>query len=147
MPKSKETINENKSGASKGRKLPDISKIPPDAIWAVAERYGYGSLKYDTPEDGTGPKGSNWEKGLPWSDHYSALGRHLLAFWGGEDLDQGMIDDMKGYGYELHDLNGSELHIAAVAWHAMCLLHIQINKEHYAELDDRSLISGFKETK
>ena len=29
----------------------------------------------------------NWEKGMDWSRVYDSLNRHLLAWWGGEDLD------------------------------------------------------------
>lgn len=145
MPKVKENIIENESGGSKGVKLADFSKIPPDALWALAERYGLGSAKYDNIErDGTGPRGSNWEKGLPFSQMYQAFQRHANAAWGGEDIDEAVLDGIgEELGIEIGDLNGAELHWAAVAFYAIGFLHIQMNYDHYQQFDDRSLISGF----
>ena len=48
----------------------------------------------------------NWEKGYDWSLSYGALQRHLLAFWGGEDLDEEFGDS----------------HLAAAGFHIMVLL-------------------------
>lgn len=147
LPKAKERIVENASGGAKGEKLANFAKIPPDALWATAERFGIGTAKYDNIErDGTGPKGSNWAKGLPWSSLYNGLDRHLKAFWGGEDVDLQVLDDGIGelLGISIKDMNGGELHMAAAAWHALCLLHYVLNYEEFKEFDDRSPTSAFR---
>ena len=140
----------HEGGGSKATKLADFSKIPPETLWAVAERFGIGSAKYDNVEaDGTGPIGSNWAKGLPWSSSYSALMRHLMAAWGGEDIDRQVLDGLNGpgeglEGATLEDLNGAEYHMAAVAWHALVLLYYTMHKDDYPEqFDDRDPRSLF----
>jgi Domain of unknown function (DUF5664) len=55
---------------------PPIALVPPELILAAAEAFGYGAQKYSA---------HNYRKGLPVSEIYSALQRHLLAFIGGED--------------------------------------------------------------
>ena len=55
-----------------------IHLIPPEIIHALAAVYAYGARKY-------APR--NWEKGMDWSRMYDSAMRHLLAFWGGEDID------------------------------------------------------------
>jgi hypothetical protein len=52
--------------------------LPPDAISALATILTDGAAKYN-------PR--NWEKGMDWSRPYAALLRHLMAWWGGEDID------------------------------------------------------------
>lgn len=60
----------------------------------------------------------NWEKGLKWSRVYSALQRHLTAFWGGEEVDE-----------------ETELfHVAQAAWGCFVLLEFM---QTHRELDDR----------
>lgn len=97
------------TGAAKGSKLARFSLIPPKCLWELAEHYGKGSLKYAD---------RNWEKGYDWHLSYDALGRHLLAFWMGEDIDPE---------------TGSH-HLIAVAWHAFCL---RTFLESHPEKDDR----------
>ena len=52
--------------------------IPPDALEALAKILTDGAKKYGA---------RNWEKGMAWSRAYAALQRHLLAWWGGQDVD------------------------------------------------------------
>ena len=106
------TVDE-KTGAAKGVKLARFDLIPPKCIWELAEHYGKGSIKYAD---------RNWEKGYDWSKSYGALGRHLLLFWMGEDIDQE---------------TGSH-HLIAVAWHAFCL---RTFFETHPELDSRPKIA------
>jgi hypothetical protein len=84
------------TGGEKGTKLARFSLIPPEFLWALAEHYGRGSLKYAD---------RNWEKGYKWSLSVDALERHLTQMKQGE-----MVDEETG-----------SLHITAVAWHAAAL--------------------------
>ena len=52
--------------------------LPPDALEALARILTDGAEKYGA---------RNWEKGMAWSRPYAALQRHLLAWWGGQDVD------------------------------------------------------------
>ena len=85
------------TGGAKGRKLARHELLPPESLTAIAERFGLGAAKYED---------RNWEKGYDWSLSYGALQRHLLAFWGGEDLDEEFGDS----------------HLAAAGFHIMVLL-------------------------
>ena len=60
------------TGGAKGRKLARHELLPPEALTAIAERFGLGAQKYED---------NNWRKGYSWSLSYGALQRHLLAFW------------------------------------------------------------------
>lgn len=57
---------------------PRMDLIPPELLESVAAILAFGATKYGD---------RNWEKGMDWSRPYSALLRHLLAWWGGEDND------------------------------------------------------------
>lgn len=52
--------------------------LPSDSIEEVLRVLQYGSAKY-TPR--------NWESGMLWSRPFSALMRHMWAWWRGEDRD------------------------------------------------------------
>lgn len=61
----------------------DSSKTPfellsPAALLGTAEVLKFGAKKYAP---------NNWRKGLAWTRIIGAIGRHLLAFMAGEDLD------------------------------------------------------------
>lgn len=58
-------------------KLP-MHLLPPEFLTATAAVLDFGAKKY-------APR--NWEKGLAWSRVFSALQRHMWAWWGGEDKD------------------------------------------------------------
>ena len=55
-----------------------ISLVSPHLINETAKVLTFGAQKYSE---------RNWEKGFPWSDPYSALQRHLNAWWAGEELE------------------------------------------------------------
>lgn len=57
---------------------PRIDLIPPEFIEALGQHYAVGAAKYSE---------RNWEKGMSWSRCYASAMRHLLAFWGGEEID------------------------------------------------------------
>jgi len=83
--------------------------IPVGALATVARLYGRGAEKYAE---------HNWRRGYDWSKSYSALCRHLNAFWGGEDIDEetGMP------------------HMACVVFHSFTLLTFM---EEQPQFDDR----------
>lgn len=56
-----------------------IDLVPPGAIIEVAKVLTDGAKKYED---------HNWRKGIAYSRLYSAIQRHLLAFWLGEDIDK-----------------------------------------------------------
>lgn len=101
---------DNTTGGMKGTKQAMFSLIPPRALWQLAERYGAGLKKYPA---------RNWEKGYPWSLSVDALMRHLMQFWGGEDIDE--------------ETGGT--HLSAVMWHAAALIEFMTT---HPEMDDRS---------
>lgn len=84
------------TGGKKGSKLARFSLIPPEFLWALAEHYGRGALKYED---------NNWLKGYKWSLSLDALERHLNLFRQGERYDQ----------------ETGTHHLIAVAWHACAL--------------------------
>lgn len=100
---------DQETGAMKYTKQAMFSLIPPRALWQLAERYGAGTKKYPA---------HNWEGGYPWSLSMDALMRHLMQFWGGEDID----DETGG------------THLSAVMWHAAALIEFM---HTHPELDDR----------
>lgn len=104
-----ETRTTSATGGSKGVKEADFSQIPVVPLEELAVHFGRGAKKYAA---------HNYRKGYEWSKSYSALMRHLTAFWGGEDIDEE---------------TGSP-HIIAVAWHAFALRTFMIEHPEY---DDR----------
>ena len=52
--------------------------VPPEVVNALASVLTFGATKY-------GERG--WQRGMDWSRVYGAAQRHLLAFWGGDDID------------------------------------------------------------
>ena len=62
----------------------DAHKLPhhliaPEIQDALAAVLAFGAAKY-------APR--NWEKGMNWSRAFSAMMRHMWAWWRGEDMDQ-----------------------------------------------------------
>lgn len=69
----------NESGGKKNdAQKPDLSLIPTDALWGMAEALTYGAKKYDR---------HNFRKGIAYSRLVAACMRHLSAWNEGEDLD------------------------------------------------------------
>lgn len=63
-----------KDDAGKAR----IDLIPHELIFATAQVLELGARKYAP---------NNWAKGAEWSRYFSAMQRHLWAWWGGQDCD------------------------------------------------------------
>lgn len=88
---------------------PNLALVPPGPLLALTRVLDFGAAKY-------GPW--NWRKGIEWSRVYAAVQRHLLAWWGGEDLDP----------------ESGHSHLA----HALCgLVFLLTYAEEHRELDDR----------
>ena len=85
--------------------------IPPEAMWAMANRLRIGAKKYAR---------RNWEEGIVFSRVFAAILRHLWAWWGGEDIDS--------------DGDGSS-HLEAVLINAAFL--VAFEKRGRTDLDDR----------
>jgi hypothetical protein len=103
------------TGAEKGKKAEEFAYMPVKPLEAVARVYGMGAKKYE-------PR--NWERGYDWSLSYSALQRHLHAFWGGEDTDP----------------ESGESHLAHAVFHCLALMDFS---ETHPEKDDRSVERQF----
>ena len=56
-----------------------VDLVPTEAINALADILTEGSVKYGE---------HNWRHGMDWSRVYGAAQRHMLAFWGGDDIDE-----------------------------------------------------------
>ena len=56
-----------------------VDLVPTEAIHALADVLTAGAAKYGE---------HNWRHGMDWSRVYGAAQRHMLAFWGGDDIDE-----------------------------------------------------------
>ena len=99
-PRTEVVVTDPTTGGQKGSKLARFDLIPQDALFALAEHFGKGAMKYED---------RNWERGYAWSHSFAALNRHLWSWWGGEDVDPE---------------TGSN-HMTAVAWHALARVAFQ----------------------
>lgn len=95
------------TGAQKGSKLARFGLIPAAVLWELAEHFGKGCRKYAD---------RNWERGYDWELSFSALNRHLWAWWNGEEFDNHRPDCPPDCTEHL----GSH-HLVAVIWHAFVL--------------------------
>lgn len=94
----KETrIVDEHTGGAKGMKDCQMGALDPKALWQVGLVAGFGGVKYER---------YNFAKGYKWSLSFDALQRHLLAFWGGENVDP----------------ESGLPHLAHAAWHCLALL-------------------------
>jgi len=118
--KSGEVISVSKTGGQKGTKLARFDLIPSEPMTLVAEHFGVGARKYAD---------HNWRKGYEWGKSYSAMRRHLEAFWSGKDFDT-HEDDCPA---DCVEHTGSR-HIVAAAWHALVLTEFSL---YYPQFDDR----------
>ena len=89
------------TGGEKGSKLARFDLIPPEAMWALAEHYGKGTIKYAD---------RNWERGYKWGLSLAALHRHLNLWQQEEDFDP----------------ETDSHHLIAVIWHALALYTFQV---------------------
>lgn len=88
-----------------------LDLLSPYFLQGIAEVLKFGAEKYAP---------YNWAKGIKYSRVFSAMQRHLWAFWCGEDLDP----------------DSEQPHL----WHAGCclmfLIHYEILPELYKEFND-----------
>lgn len=97
------------TGGEKGAKPEAYALIPVEPLAEVARVYGFGAGKYTN---------RNWERGYEWSLSYSALQRHLNAFWSGQNRDP----------------ESGKHHLAHAVFH--CLAMMEWQRTH-PEMDDR----------
>lgn len=57
---------------------PRYDLLPQEFLELTAQVLTYGAQKYSA---------NNWAKGADWSRYFSAMQRHLWAWWSGEDKD------------------------------------------------------------
>lgn len=125
------------TGGQKGTKLARFDLIPVGPLTTLAEHYGKGARKYADHQ---------WRKGYEWSKSYSAIQRHLTAFWAGYDFDVCSNDPegcsmvtAEGEPYipiapdTCYNHTGSH-HMVAVAWHSFTLLEFV---DRFPDHDDR----------
>ena len=92
------------TGGEKGQKDCQMGAVDPLSLIQVGRVAGYGGVKYAR---------YNFAKGYKWSLSYDALQRHLMAFWGGENIDP-----------------ESDLpHVAHAAWHCLALLTFMLRNK------------------
>lgn len=125
------------TGGEKGVKLERFDLIPVGPLTELARHFGRGALKYDNHQ---------WRQGYEWSKSYSALMRHLTAFWEGYDFDvcsndpdgcQHLTKDGTPFEAILPDTCYNHTgghHMAAVAWHSFVLLEFV---DRFPQHDDR----------
>lgn len=100
---------DNETGGQKGAKPEEFALLPAEALEEISKVYAHGAEKYEA---------NNWRKGYPWSWSFSALMRHLWAFWRGEDIDK----------------DSGLPHLAHAGFHIMSLLWFS---KHRTSKDDR----------
>lgn len=100
------------SGGEKGVKPEEYALIPWEAMDEIARVYAFGAQKYAA---------HNWRKGYEWSKSFSALSRHIFAFWKGEDRDP----------------ESGLSHLAHAGFHVLSMLTFWLDKDRYGTYDDR----------
>lgn len=87
-----------------------LDLFPPSAMYGISTVFTYGAAKYDD---------WNWAKGFTYDRLYSALQRHMLSWWMGQDT-----DPETGFSH---------------LWHAGCNIAMLIHTEllDKPELDNR----------
>jgi hypothetical protein len=104
------TVSE--TGGEKGVKPEAWALLPSEALEEIARVYDFGARKYAA---------HNWRKGYEWNKSFSALMRHMWAFWRGEDLDP----------------ESGLSHIAHAGFHVLGLLSFWLDRNKYGKFDDR----------
>jgi len=100
------------SGGEKGVKAEAYALLPSEALDEIARVYDFGANKYAA---------HNWRKGYEWSKSFSAMMRHLWAFWRGEDLDP----------------ESGLSHLGHAGFHVLGLLTFWLKRDLYGKFDDR----------
>lgn len=106
---SEQRMTDATTGGQKGIKLARFDLVPARALWALAEVYGKGAVKYED---------DNWRRGYPWRWSFGALMRHAWAWFRGED----------------NDPESGLPHLAHAAWH--CFTLMEFGRLH-PDKDDR----------
>lgn len=107
-----------------------VHTIDPKFILGIAAVSEFGSRKYHMRNFLMAP-------GMCWSDVYGSLMRHLLAYWGGEELDVGPNGEFGETDDPETNMKWSGLpHIDMVAWNVMVLCTYR-NHEVFHPGDDR----------
>lgn len=135
--KTQEVRTTSSTGGQKGVKLERFDLIPVGPLRELAQHYGRGAEKYASHQ---------WRQGYEWSKSYSALQRHLTAFWDGQDYDtcpsdgagcKAVTSEGEPFavvpGISCYNHTGSH-HMVAVAWHSFTLLEF---KDRFPQFDDR----------
>ena len=76
-PNWREEVPKNEFVKSDGKK-PRYDLLPPELLEETAQVLAFGAQKYSD---------NNWAKGASWSRYFSAMMRHMWAWWRGEDND------------------------------------------------------------
>jgi hypothetical protein len=108
----KEVRSVSSSGGEKGVKAEAYALLPSEALDEIARVYAFGAEKYAA---------HNWRKGYEWSKSFSAMMRHLWAFWRGEDLDP----------------ESGLSHLGHAGFHVLGLLTFWLKRDKYGDFDDR----------
>ena len=95
-------ITDPLTGGQKGAKASQISQMHPEALMALGRVCEFGGRKYER---------YNYMKGYAWSLSYDACQRHLMKFWGGQDIDEDE-DGIPG---------SKESHLLHAAWHCLVM--------------------------
>lgn len=111
-PQSGEVRSVSSTGGEKGVKPEEYALIPWEAMDEIARVYAFGANKYAA---------HNWRKGYEWSKSFSALCRHIFAFWKGEERDP----------------ESGLSHLAHAGFHVLGMLTFWLDKDRYGEFDDR----------
>lgn len=85
--------------------------LPPDALNEIVLVLEFGARKYGE---------RNWERGMKWSRPFSALMRHMWAWWRGEDFDP-------------------ETGMSHLAHAGCCILFLMTYRGHATGTDDRPI--------
>lgn len=91
---------------------PDHSLLPPDALVDIIRVYELGAKRYGR---------DNWRKGISYSRIFSAIMRHLWAWWKGSDT---------------NSEDAGLKHLAQAAWGVITLLEYT-RDSNYSAYDDR----------
>lgn len=120
-------------GAVAGRSdkgKPIMHTMDPEFILGIAKVSAFGAKKYHM-------RNFLMEPGMRWSSVYDSLMRHLLAFWSGEELDEGPNGECGETGDPETNMQWSGLpHIHHVAWNVM-VLSTYSSKGSFYHGDDR----------
>lgn len=107
-----ETMTTSRTGGQKGVKPQRYDLLPPVALDAIAEVFGFGATKYSA---------HNWRAGYEWSKSYAAAMRHLTSHWDGETFDP----------------ESGLPHLAHAGCHIMFMLTWLNDQGEHSEFDDR----------